>query len=719
MIIIFGGTTEGRELIKICNVYQIPAIVCVATSYGEEVLEESENIKVLEGRMDIPQMLSILKEYSPDLILDATHPYAQEVSKNIKYVCEKINIKRIRILRVSKVYNMQNILYYKEISFAVQYLQNTKGNILLTIGSKQIEEFREISMDRIYVRILPDIDSIKACMDIGIPRSHIMAMQGPFSTEMNIALLKEWNCKYLITKESGKVGGFEEKIKACNHINIQAVVITRPEKEEGMSLEEVYKILKEYHLDREKKIEKKNIQSPNISIVGIGPGNITELTYGAIQEILYANAIVGGERMLAFAREVRKSFGILDRYEELSTYQPEKILAKIPIWIQEKYYIKKIAILMSGDIGFFSGTKKLLDVCLENGFKPKLIPGISSLSYFATTLGIAWEDIKIISLHGREEDIVEVVKKYSKVFAITSGGEKNNEIIKRLVEHGWGEAWIYIGENLSYPKQKIVVKQAKDLMEYSFAKLSVFIISYSQIIDRGIEQIFVKEKKREERKENFFIKQIEEIVLEKNGNRRESNKNGYYIGISDKDFIRGQVPMTKEEIRILSLAKLQIQSTDICYDIGAGTGSVSIEMARLAKEGYIYAIEKKEEAIDLIDINTKKFGISNLSIIYADIIDVLENLPKPDCVFIGGSSGKIQKILEIIFAKNKNAHVVVNAISLETIAELTRIIPEYEKKEYRIEITWVNIAKSKKIANYHMMMGQNPVMIVDFKGNEV
>lgn len=190
------------------------------------------------------------------------------------------------------------------------------------------------------------------------------------------------------------------------------------------------------------------------------------------------------------------------------------------------------------------------------------------------------------------------------------------------------------------------------------------------------------------------------------------------LGIKDEEFIRDQIPMTKMNIRILSVAKLQLEPDSVVYDVGAGTGSVSVEMAFLCPKGKIYAIEKKPEGCELIRKNIEKFELRNIEVIEGVAPDCLEQIEAPTHVFLGGSSGKLAEIVNLIRKKNPKVRFVVNAVTLETLSELARLsrkYPEYED----MEIIQAQITEVRRIADYHMMQGTNPVYIVSFSENEV
>lgn len=238
-VLIFGGTTEGREIATYCDKLKIDTILCVATEYGKEVLPEFKTVKVSNKRLSTEEIAKLIKENNISCVIDSTHPYAYDISKNIESALKLLekDITFFKIKRESMDVSLEDALEFSSNFDAVNYLLNTEGNILLTTGSKEISAFSELS-NRIFPRVLPSIDSINACISAGVPSKNIIAMQGPFSMALNEAIIKEFDCKYLVSKISGRSGGFEEKIEAAKNTGCIPVIILPKTEITGISAEE-------------------------------------------------------------------------------------------------------------------------------------------------------------------------------------------------------------------------------------------------------------------------------------------------------------------------------------------------------------------------------------------------------------------------------------------------------------------------------------------------
>lgn len=304
-ILVFAGTTEGRELIQYLGNCNQKVTACVATEYGETLIPHQDNLSVLAGRLDEAETEELFSKNQYDMVIDATHPYAQIVTENILSACQKTNTRYYRCLRESS--NEQDLLagYEKLICVentqqAVEALNNISGNILLTTGSKELPAYKEVVgfSERIYPRVLPLEKVVHSCLELGVSPSHLIAMQGPFSEELNLAMIHQWDISCLVTKESGKAGGFAEKITAAQKAGIYILMIGRPQEtsQNVYSLKQLIQMLKEnFQIDRE---EVSNKYFPKfVSVKGkmvqvIGGGNIaarriqTLLNFGADVQVI-------------------------------------------------------------------------------------------------------------------------------------------------------------------------------------------------------------------------------------------------------------------------------------------------------------------------------------------------------------------------------------------------------------------------------------------------
>lgn len=672
-VLIFGGTVEGRELAQWCAQAGLPVVVSVATEYGEALLEEAEWAagarlpEILQGRMDAPQIQMYLRDHPTELVIDATHPYAAEATRNIRRACEAEGAEYVRLLRENRESAVPEAetgsadrlwlsgrVLVSSCEEAAQYLTQTDGNILLTTGSKELSAFTErLECSRLYVRVLPSADSIRSCEENGIPSANRIAMQGPFSEEMNRALLRQFDCRYLVTKESGAAGGYPEKCAACAALGVTAVVIRRPSVEKGLDFSEVCGYLRGKYQILSEAVHHGTVVAgqQQIIIAGIGMGSEASLTLEVRDAIDRADMLVGGSRMLQpYLHSGKQLF---------ASWRAEEIRAQIDAHPE----CRTIVVLMSGDVGFYSGTRNLLDILQERNVT--VLSGISSVAYLAAKAGLPWQNMELCSLHGRRQNVLARIRRCKTVFALTGSGSEVPQLCTQLLEWGLGDVELYVGEQLSYPDERIWHGFPAEGAGQEFGSLCSLIA-----VNPRVERLPVRGS------------------------------------IPDEAWVRGKVPMTKEAIRILSIAKLQLYADSVVYDVGAGTGSVSIEAALAAEDGMVYAIEKKDEAVALIRENKRRFGVVNLQVVHGTAPQALEDLPVPTHAFIGGSSGNLQAIVECLMEKNPAVRIVINAISLETMAEIARLSGTCET-----EVMMVQTARANPVGAYHLMMGQNPVMI--------
>lgn len=670
-VLVFAGTTEGYEICRFLADHQVQTMGFAATEYGGKSLTENEYLTVQTGRLDEAAMEQVFSQEKPEMVLDATHPYAAEVTVNIRTACEKTQTLYRRVLRESGSHE-DKAVYVESVQAAAQYLDQTQGNVLLTTGSKELAGFTGMKdyQERLYARVLSLPNVMQVCAELGFEGKHLIGMQGPFSRELNAAMLRQYHCKYLVTKDTGKAGGFQDKIDAALECDAVPVIIGRPLKEEGMSVKECKRFLTEHF---------SLTHQPHITLLGIGMGSREMLTVQGKNSLDQADLLIGARRMVDSVRRPDQDVFIEYRSQEIKDY------------IESHPEYDNIVIVLSGDVGFYSGAKKLLDVLqqnklsqnflssetaeqssfVQNTVKPEIQVqcGISSVVYFMSKIGLSWDDAKIVSAHGRGCNLISYIRNEKKVFAILGTSDGVAVLAKKLVEYGMSDVLLYVGENLSYNNEKIFVKTAGELTEYTGDPLSVIC-----------------------------------AVNESAGKRLETH------GIKDEEFIRGKAPMTKEEVRTVSLSKLRLTEDSVCYDVGAGTGSLSIEMALRAHQGKVWAIEKKEDAVELIRQNKVKFAADNLEIIEGLAPEALTDLPAPTHAFIGGSSGNLKEIVQILIEKNPQVRIVINCITLETVSEALETAKEFGFEEN--EIVQLSAARSKAIGRYHMMMGENPIYII-------
>ena len=383
-------------------------------------------------------------------------------------------------------------------------------------------------------------------------------------------------------------------------------------------------------------------QKLRVNIVGIGPGNPDLLTGEARQAIASSNILIGDKRMLAAFADSSKT-----------VYDTIKTAAIAEIAAQAQPDKDVLAVLVSGDVGFFSLAKtisgKLPDCeCVR-------YCGISSLVYFSSKLQLSWDDAKIVSMHGRTQNLVAAVARNKKVFSLTGGENSPQKLCAQMCEHGLGQVQVYVGENLSYPEEKITSGTAEEISALDFPSLSVMMIL----------------------------------------NEDAQSFTSTVHGLADDLFQR---------------SKLQPKATDLIYDIGAGTGSCSIELALLASQGKVWAFERNPVAVELLGKNKTLFGVDNLEVIAGEALENIKAMPAPDCVFVGGSGGDLCEMLDVIYAKNSDCRVVINAITVETLAEVAAYYKEHPA--YSLEIVNVFVARSKHLGSYNLMMAQNPVYVM-------
>lgn len=681
-VIIFAGTVEGRTLSEYLSGRRVRVTACVATEYGETLLEENEYLSVHAGRMNREQMGDLIRRKGAGLVIDATHPYAVEVSKNVSLACQDVKAEYIRLIRESQAVDQEQAVSVSSVEEAAAWLAGTEGNILATTGSKELEKYTAIPdyEKRVFARVLSTGEVAQACEKLGFRGRNLICMQGPFSEELNTAMLRQFDCRYLVTKETGKAGGFEEKIRAASKAGAKVILVGRPPEQEGYSWEEVMELLE----SRFGKCGEEACSGPvetascaeqerTVTLIGIGMGAPSGMTVEAAEEVKAADLLIGAGRMLETA-DLLVGAGRMLKAERCTekTFFREYDARRIADYIRLHPEYTRIAVLLSGDIGFYSGAKRLYEALEGCGYRIRSMCGISSVVYFCGKLHLAWEDVCLKSAHGRDANLAGAVRTHEKTFSILGGADSVGGLCRELREYGLSHVRVHVGERLGYPEEKITSGSPEEMEAGSYDGLCVALIENPE----------------------YF--------------------GGIRACVDDEEFLRGKAPMTKSEIRSLSVAKLRLTKDSVVYDVGAGTGSVSVELALQAEDGCVYAIERREEACRLIEANIRRFGTPNVEVVQGLAPEAMRDLPIPTHAFIGGSAGNLKEIMECLLEKNPQIHMVVNAVTLETIGEVTECLKTLPVTE--TEILSVSIAKARELGAYHLMTGQNPVYIVTCRG---
>lgn len=692
-VLVFAGTTEGRELAELLADSNIKCSVCVATDYALELMND-KRLDVHCGRLTEEEMEVLMRDGKFDVVVDATHPYAQIVSQNVRQAADMESISLIRLRRSTESAE-EGFVSFKTHEECSAWLSFQTGNILLTTGSKDLGSYakNETIKNHLFVRVLPGEESIRLCTANGITGRQIIAMQGPFSAQMNECILREYSIDWMVTKISGHAGGFEEKVEAAKKAGVGVCAILPPsenvcqteisgdERKSSMYIcENVYDTAKKLELLLKEDILSK--RSRKIILSGIGMGNTDGMTREAYHAFEEAEVIFGAERML----ENLPGKGIKVPY-----YRADDIISYL---IEHPQYTK-VAAAFSGDSGFYSGAqsmKKALEEANEKGIlksETTILPGISSVSALAARLGVSWNDAVLASIHGRRTNVVNLVRKNTKVFLLLSGKNDFEMLVNKFREAGINHVKISAGYRLSYPDEKLFTFYLDEFETKLFD------------LQEGVYTCLIENE------------DCEEQILTP--------------GIDDEIFSRTKVPMTKNEVRVLSISRLELTKNAVVYDVGSGTGSVSAECARLSPDIFVFAIEQKEEAANLTKENAVRLGLSDqIVVINKKAPEGFEELPTPTHVFIGGSSGALSDILSAIQKKlivkentkgktdkaSKGVRVVINAVSLETIAQITKLIQTYPVKH--VQLTQIQASRAHKLGSYNLMQAQNPVLIASF-----
>ena len=400
-----------------------------------------------------------------------------------------------------------------------------------------------------------------------------------------------------------------------------------------------------------------------LTIVGIGPGSPGYFMPIARERMEKAHTVIAARRLLPMLQEYcRKgtcSFEVMG-----------KIRDTISLIDQRLKEGKDVVLTVSGDPLMYSLYKTILKDPVSAGWEMEVIPGIGSLQMLGAAFGETMEDALLLSVHGRSRSrgsIALNVTENEKVFFLCSKEQGPAWLARIMLDYGLGDVTVYAGSNLSYEDQMLVSGTPEEMAEKEFPALCVAMI--------------------------------------RNPSPRKIMRPCF---LRDEDFERDKTPMTKEEIRVLILHKMGLHPDDIVWDVGAGTGSVSIECARQVPFGQVHAVEREELALSLIRKNKEKFSVDNLNIWPGDASEVVRKLPVPTKVFIGGSGGRLREIMEVIAGFDHPVQVTVSAVTIETVAETSEIMQRYDPDYEMIQAT---VGRGRKIGGYHIVDTNNPVML--------
>ncbi len=404
-----------------------------------------------------------------------------------------------------------------------------------------------------------------------------------------------------------------------------------------------------------------------VTIIGAGPGNPDLLSRAALDAIDIADVVIGAHRALA---GIDVPPGVV-RCELVKTADIVAALTDAASW-------QRAVVVMTGDVGLFSGARRLVEALSGDAqVDVRVIPGISSASYLAARLARPWQDWRFASAHGVACDIAAEAERAGELFLVTSGGEDPSRLSGVLVQAGFGDARVTVAERLSYPDECITCATASEIAGQTFDDLNVMLIEFA-------------------------------------GGAASSRWPYASSGIPDELFIRGDVPMTKQEVRAVALAKLRLTATDTVWDVGAGTGSVSIEAALVARAGSVWAVERNAAGVRLIRENADAFGCGNVNTVPGVAPEALAKLPVPDAVFVGGSAGELLSIVEAALEKNSQVRLCVPCVTVETLTEACALLSGSRFKGF--EACQVSAARAEAVGSHHLMKSQNPVFLVSARG---
>ncbi len=393
----------------------------------------------------------------------------------------------------------------------------------------------------------------------------------------------------------------------------------------------------------------------NVTLIGMGSGQPENLTLQGLAALRQADLILGARRLLAVLPA-----GCTEN--RAAAYRPDEVAELL-----QTSGAENAVLVYSGDTGFYSGASSMMEKLEALGVRARVLPGLSSIQLLAAALGRPWQGWNLVSAHGRTCDPVAECMQGRPTFFLTGGSEDPATLCAQLAAEGFGDVQGVVGQCLGTPEEKLFRGSVKELAAGRFNSLSVLLVEAAEVLPRRAP------------------------------------------GLPDEAFERGDVPMTKQEVRAAVLAKLAVRPEDILWDVGAGTGSVSVELALAAPRGRVYAVECRPEGCALIKANREKFRTRNLVLVEGLAPDALSDLPAPDAVFIGGSKGSLAAIVDAALDKNPDARICVSAIALETLSAAVAALTAQGRT---VQVSQIAVSRAKAVGGLHLMMAQNPIYLI-------
>lgn len=393
----------------------------------------------------------------------------------------------------------------------------------------------------------------------------------------------------------------------------------------------------------------------NVTLIGMGSGQPENLTLQGLAALRQADLILGARRLLAVLPA-----GCTEN--RAAAYRPDEVAELL-----QTSGAENAVLVYSGDTGFYSGASSMMEKLEALGVRARVLPGLSSIQLLAAALGRPWQGWNLVSAHGRTCDPVAECMQGRPTFFLTGGSEDPATLCAQLAAEGFGDVQGVVGQCLGTPEEKLFRGSVKELAVGRFNSLSVLLVEAAEVLPRRAP------------------------------------------GLPDEAFERGDVPMTKQEVRAAVLAKLAVRPEDILWDVGAGTGSVSVELALAAPRGRVYAVECRPEGCALIKANREKFRTRNLVLVEGLAPAALSDLPAPDAVFIGGSKGSLAAIVDAALDKNPDARICVSAIALES---LSAAVAALTAKGRTVQVSQLAVSRAKAVGGLHLMMAQNPIYLI-------